>query len=567
MNAQLQKNLDQTFGRFSKTAIKKVDSKLVVKYTRVSGGKQMLNDSIENQNKSIDDFARKFNLEIVATFGDTHESAKTDDRKEFQRMIDFCKRSRGKISTILVYKMTRFSRTGGKAISIADELRNKYGIHIIAVSEPMDTSNPNGVLFQEMQLIFAKWDNVQRQQVTSAGMKSKYTKGEWLSNPPQGYNIVRENGERKIVLNEEGKKIKKAWEWKLKGMKNEDIVVKLEKLGVKMYKQQIYKIFKNPFYCGLIAHGILDGKVVEGKQEKMVSQDVFFRIHKMRESSTRFAVPHKKENEALPLKVFIHCVDCGEPMTGYIVKKKNLYYYKCRKKGCKCNKSAKEMHKLFIDKLAEYTVRKDLLTAIAFELEHAYYEKNKDNSDKEKEFTKRLNEIRTDIDTLDKKYYIKEEMTREKFDKMASELAEHEAKILKELEDCSHSISNLNEKILQAAGLCLKLPEIWEKASFSKKESLQKLIFPEGLAYDKKIQAFRTEKVNEAIAQIARISGDLCKMTKGLRITKNPKSLLAVRAGFEPAVQLPVRQFSKLFLSATQAPHHLFLLNRVGKCN
>ncbi len=29
----------------------------------------------------------------------------------------------------------------------------------------------------------------------------------------------------------------------------------------------------------------------------------------------------------------------------------------------------------------------------------------------------------------------------------------------------------------------------------------------------------------------------------------------AVRAGFEPAVPLPVRQFSKLFLSASQAPH------------
>jgi hypothetical protein len=28
----------------------------------------------------------------------------------------------------------------------------------------------------------------------------------------------------------------------------------------------------------------------------------------------------------------------------------------------------------------------------------------------------------------------------------------------------------------------------------------------------------------------------------------------AERAGFEPAVPLPVRQFSKLFLSATQAP-------------
>lgn len=384
MNTNQQILLNQTFGRQSKTIIRKVDTKMVVKYTRVSGGKQMLNDSIENQSKAIDEFAKKFGLNIVATFGATHESAKTDDRKEFQRMIEFCKRSRGKISTILVYKMTRFSRTGGKAISLADELRTKYGIHIIAVSEPMDTSNANGVLMQEVQLIFAKWDNVQRQQVTYAGMKSKYEKGIWLSNPPQGYDIVRKSGERKIVLNEEGRKIKKAWDWKVKGMKNEDIAAKLTKMGLPMYKQQIYKIFKNPFYCGLIAHGILDGKVVEGTHEKMISQEVFFKIHQLRVSSTKYGVKHSKENEAIPLKVFMKCADCGEPMTGYIVKKKNLYYYKCRKKGCKSNKSAKEMHKMFLDKLSEYSVKKELLKAIAYELDHAYNSQNKDNDEKEK---------------------------------------------------------------------------------------------------------------------------------------------------------------------------------------
>jgi hypothetical protein len=30
-------------------------------------------------------------------------------------------------------------------------------------------------------------------------------------------------------------------------MRNEDIAAKLTKMGVPMYKQQIYKIFKNPF--------------------------------------------------------------------------------------------------------------------------------------------------------------------------------------------------------------------------------------------------------------------------------------------------------------------------------
>ncbi len=548
MNTQQQRTLDQTFGRYGKTEIKKVDSKLVVKYTRVSGGKQMLNDSIEKQNTTINEFAKKFNLEIVANFGDTHESAKTDDRKEFQRMIEFCKRSRGRISTILVYKMTRFSRTGGKAISIADELRNKYGIHIIAVTEPMDTSNPNGVLFQEMQLIFAKWDNVQRQQVTSAGMKSKYSKGEWLSNPPQGYDIVRSNGERKIMLNEQGKKMKKAWDWKLKGMKNEDIAEKLTQMGVKMYKQQIYKVFKNPFYCGLIAHGMLNGKVVEGKQEKMVSQDVFFKIHELRLASTKYGVPHKKENKEVPLKVFLKCEDCGEPLTGYVVKKKNLYYYKCRKKGCKSNKSAKEMHRMFVDKLGELQVKKEFLDGIAFQLEYAYYNNNKDNSEKEIALNKRLSELKMEIERVDEKYYIKEEMNKEKYDKLMLKLMSEEKEIYKNLEECTVSVSNLQQNIIAAGELCSKLPILWQKNEITEKEMLQKLVYPEGLAYNKGNQSFRTIKINEAFYQIARLSGDLCKMTKGLRTTKNPKSLLRRRRDSNPRYPCGYTNFPGLLI-------------------
>lgn len=532
MNTTQQRTLDQTFGRHSKAGIKKVDSRMVVKYTRVSGGKQMLNDSIENQNKSIDEFARKFNLDIVATFGDTHESAKTDDRKEFQRMIDFCKRSRGKISTILVYKMTRFSRTGGKAISIADELRNKYGIHIVAVTEPMDTTNPNGVLFQEMQLIFAKWDNVQRQQVTSAGMKSKYGKGEWLSNPPQGYQIIKSNGERKIVLTEDGKKIKKARAWKLKGMKNEDIVVRLNKMGVPMYKQQIYKIFKNPFYCGLIAHGLLDGKVVEGKHEKMVSQDVFFKIHNLRIASTKYGVPHKKENDAMPLKVFLKCEDCGEPLTGYIVKKKNLYYYKCRKKGCKSNKSVKDMHKLFVHELGKFAVKKEFLDGIAYEMQHAYYAQNKDNAEKETNLNQRLSEVKVEMDRLDEKHYIKEELNKEKYDRMMLKLVAEEKEIYENLAQCSVFISNLSEMIVKAGELSLKLAPLWAESGLIEQETLQKLVYPSGLGYDKKNQAFRTTRINEAFSQIACLSSDLEKMKKGPNSKKSVKSLLAVKEGF-----------------------------------
>ncbi len=525
MKTDNQNFLSQTFGRKSKAGIKKVDSKLVVKYTRVSGGKQMENDSLENQEKAIDEYAERAGLQIVATFGQTHESAKTDDRKEFQRMIDFCRRSNGKISTILVYKMTRFSRSGGKAITMAEELRNKHGIHIISVSEQVDTSSSSGIVMQDMQLVFAKWDNAQRKEITQMGMKSKYEKGEWLSQVPPGYSVVIHDKVRSIVVNDEGKKIKKAWEWKLNGMSNEDIAAKLVKMGVNMYKQKIYKIFRNPFYCGLIAHGILDGKVVEGKQEKMVSKDVFFKINEIVQSSTRFGVPHKKENEAMPLKVFLKCAECNEGMTGYIVKKKNLYYYKCRTKGCNCNKSAKDMHKLFIDVLTRYSVKKELLPAIAHQYESSFYKRNKESIDKKAQSEKRLKEIDEVIESLDEKLYISKEITKEKYLVLTSKMEKEKGKILEDLKDCTISSSNLAKKIIQAGQLCCKLTDIWQKGGYDKKTSLQRLIFPEGLTFNKKNGVLLTPKINEAICEIARLSGDSHITKKGLNTLKCVKSL------------------------------------------
>lgn len=530
MKAEEQMFLSQTFGRASKSKVKKVETNLVVKYTRVSGGRQMENDSIENQNKIIDEFAKQTGRQIIATFGQTHESAKTDDRKEFKKMIDFCRRSNGKVSTILVYKMSRFSRSGGRGISIADDMRNKYGIHIIAVTEQVDTSHSSGVVMQNLQLLFAAWENAQRKEITQGGLKSKYEKGIWLTQVPPGYQtIIDENKERKIVINEEGKKIKKAWEWKYNGMSNEEISVKLVKLGVNMYKQKIYKIFKNPFYCGLIAHGILDGKVVEGQHEKMVSKDVFFKINEITQSSTRFGVPHKKENEQMPLKVFVKCSACGESMTGYIVKKKNLYYYKCRKKGCNCNKSTKQMHQLFLDLIKDYSIKKQLLPAIAYEYENAFREKNSEIINQREVNEKRIKEINKIIEDLDEQLYITKTITIEKYQNFALKYGAEKEKIGGLLGENSNSSSNLAQKIIQAGELCLKLPEIWEKGGYEKKVSLQKLVFPEGVTFDKKKGVLLTPKINLAITEIARISGDLAINEKGLDMQKQIKSLVAGR--------------------------------------
>ena len=93
-------------------------------YTRVSSKEQFTNNSsVSNQIKHNIKYAKEQNYNIVENFGGTYESAKSDfTRKEFKRLIDKIKTSKKKPYAILVFKMSRFSRSGGNAIGLVNQL-------------------------------------------------------------------------------------------------------------------------------------------------------------------------------------------------------------------------------------------------------------------------------------------------------------------------------------------------------------------------------------------------------------------------------------------------------------
>ena len=76
--------LQQNFGKESNIAIQR-SGNIFFSYDRVSSKDQMLNgNSLIWQFERIDEFASKSNLIIKSKYGGTYESAKNDERKEFQ---------------------------------------------------------------------------------------------------------------------------------------------------------------------------------------------------------------------------------------------------------------------------------------------------------------------------------------------------------------------------------------------------------------------------------------------------------------------------------------------------
>ena len=553
-------NLDSfsSFGNQTKSKLPKfTDHKTAVVYTRVSTKEQSDNNlSLSFQRRTIEEYAQRNGINILEYFGGTYESAKTDGRKEFLRMFDFLKKNKGKISHLLVYTLDRFSRTGGAAIKLAQDLRENQGVAVFAVTQPTDTSNPSGVLHQNMQLLFSEFDNQLRRQRAVAGMREKVNLGICISKPPQGYDIVKRDGRRMIVVNEVGKKIRKAFEWKARGMKNEEILLKLRAMGVPMFKQQLSKLFRKPFYCGVMNHKMLEGRVIEGTHEKLISKELFLKVNEIHLNTSGNGVPHKKEDNNIPLKVFVKCDDCKEPFTGYIVKAKQLYYYKCRTTGCKCNRSADKLHKLFLNLLEQYTIKEDSIEPIQFHLEYLYQAENKERTEQEKILKDQTIEVQKNIDAIEESYFIKKDMQRETYEKFLTKYQKEKANIACELEKHSGSISNFEKYIENALSLSLKLPQIWSCSTIAVRENLQKLLFPEGIYYNKQNLSFRTGKVNPIFDAIAALAGNTGEIKKGTNYNKNDLSPKAETERFELSIELPLYTLSRRAPSATRTRLH-----------
>ena len=232
---------------------------MCVIYTRVSTKEQAENNfSLETQRKACDQFAIKNNLVVKGYFGGTYESAKNDERKEFNSMLSFVKRSKNKISTIIVYSVDRFSRSGGNAIYITEQLK-KQGVNLQAVTQPSDTSTPSGKLQQNIQFIFSEYDNQLRREKCVAGMKEAIQSGRWLGKAPYGYEIARQEGKNTIVINEKGRIFKKAFEWKaFEKLSSAEISRRLLLFGLVVDERRISEFMRNPWYCGYMSHKLLE---------------------------------------------------------------------------------------------------------------------------------------------------------------------------------------------------------------------------------------------------------------------------------------------------------------------
>ncbi len=532
-------NLFKIFGKGKKKI--RIETNECVVYTRVSGLKQLDGLSLEVQLKATKEYIAKHELNAREFFGGTYESASTDERKEFQRMIEYLKKTKYKISNILVYSLERFSRNEN-VLWLSSQLR-KQGIEIVSVTQPIDTSNPSGIMQQKMLFIFGEFDNQLRRQKSMAGIKEHLLQGIWVTAPPIGYDTIKHNKERKIVANEVGMVIKKMFYWKAKErMPNVEIQTRLKNMGYTWCLRKIGDIFSNPFYCGKMVHKALEGEVVNGNHEKIVSEAIFLEANNII-AEKKLGLQTKKERPEIALKRFMRCACCNQPMRGYIANGWDVPYYKCNTTGCKNNRNANKVNDKFSQMLSSYTVNPDYVPLIKEALYFTFQEHNASLQANEEAINRKIREVKEKLERLEERFIL-EELNSELYNK-------YKLKFEKELEEievqrASNKIemSKLEDYIATSLEFTTNLREMWSLGDYTQRQELQNALFSGGILYDRQKDECRSTGENEFVSEIARLSGSFGEFP-----TVNNKNLMltsvgAGRAESRPCSFLTVLSFS-----------------------
>lgn len=461
-------------------------------YVRVSDARQVENTSLESQEEICRQWCATRGIAVDRVFKDAGESAKTADRPAFQEMIRYTERNNGKLSFCIVYRFNRFSRSAYDYHQYAKLLADRK-IRVKSVCEPTDDS-PMGNFFAGMLSEWSQFDNETRSQNTTQAMRQRVQAGYWVWRAPLGYLTKPKQGVTPATLvidPVQGPLIRQAFERIAEGYQDKVRVLKeLTSCGLKTAKgrplnpQSFNRLLRNPVYAGrIVAEGW--GLDVQGKFEPLVSEEIFHRAQAVLDGKALPKTPHRRVNEAFPLRGLLLCATCKHPLTASKSTGKlggKFPYYRCTRGHL--NLPAAKVEAMFLallDDLKPDADRFALVKAIFKDVwgrRHASIDSALRNLQKKKgelkEQKHRLLEGKLKGEIADDDY-------REFNERLKTELAAVES----ELFDMQRQEVDIDTALDYVEFLIWNTRSLWLDASFEAKTRIQNAIFPNKLSISK----------------------------------------------------------------------------------
>lgn len=182
-----------------------------VVYVRVSDPRQAENLSLATQLKACEEYCERQGFVVLERFREQGESAKTADRTELQRLLQYSRTNKGKVHFVVVFNLTRFAREKYDHFALRAHLKS-LGISLRSATEPIDDT-ATGKLMEGVLAAFAQFDSDVRSDRTKAGMRAALELGRWTFLAPIGYlNAPRWSGKSLVEDPERAPLVRRAFD-------------------------------------------------------------------------------------------------------------------------------------------------------------------------------------------------------------------------------------------------------------------------------------------------------------------------------------------------------------------
>lgn len=303
-------------------------------YIRVSTDDQV-ELSPDSQLEQIQEYAKRNNIivpeEYIFIEGEKKKGLsgrKAANRPKFQQMIALAKEKPKPFDCILLWKFSRFARNIDEATYYKSILRNKCGIDVISISEPI----MEGMYGRLIEMIIEWSDEFYSFNLATEvkrGMSAKAKVGEFCSYAPIGYKMV----DKKLVIDEEtAPLVKQIYQEYASGGKVRQMAISLTERGVRtrfgnpIDNRFINYIVSNPTYKGYIAFStdgkrkrgeIIDTEKViyqKGIHEPIIDDELWQKCYDRYLSEKSKQRRETRKNE-YALRTLLKCSNCGATLT------------------------------------------------------------------------------------------------------------------------------------------------------------------------------------------------------------------------------------------------------------
>ena len=514
-------------------------------YCRVSSTKQATEGhGLESQETRCREYADSKGYEVQQVFPDDVSGGGDFMKREgMVALLSYLDAQPDRKNYVVIFDdLKRFARDTEFHIKLRRAFRMR-GATIECLNFKFEDT-PEGRFIETILAAQGELEREQNSRQVIQKMKARVMNGYWVFKAPIGYRIEKVAGHGKLLVRDEplASIAQKALEGHASGRFETPAEVKRFLEGQpawpkgrkdELHWERINEFLSQSLYAGRIDIPSWNIHGVAGQHEALISLETFQKIQERRNTLAKAPV-RKDLHEDFPLRGFVTCGCCNQPMTACWSKGRSTRYpyYLCDTKGCADYRKSVRKEKIegeFETLLADLTPAEGLFN-VAFDMFRDAWDTAAAS------VQSRTESLETELGGIEKK--VNQLLDRivdastdsvvTAFEKRIRELESQKAIIREKIAACGRPMASFRETYRTAFDFLANPHELWRSPNIEDRRAVLKLVFAQKLPYHRN-EGYRTAETTLPF--------------KVLRDFRNAKSGMVEPSGIEPLTScMPCRR-------------------------